>query len=101
MLQQGRAGRGTEMALSIEDQISNLADKMTDLAAQNRKDGIADARELLAARLIEMVSGTEDNERNLRECMTDTEWSDYMITPDFRAGVRWAAAMITEQDVDY
>lgn len=88
------------MALSIEDQITELADKLADLATKNRKDGIAEARAGLAARLIEMVSG-EEGDRNLTECLEGTAWADYMPTPDFRAGVRWAAEMIAAGDFEY
>jgi hypothetical protein len=88
------------MALSIEDQIDNLAGKMVDLASKSRKQGIAEARKYLAERLVEMVSG-KDGDANLLACLEGTDQADYMVTPDFRAGARWAAAMIAAEDFDY
>jgi hypothetical protein len=86
--------------MSIEEKIDELAGKMVDLAAKNRTDGIAEARKFLAARLVEMVSGA-DGDANLLACLEDTDQANYLPTPDFRAGVRWAAAMIAAPDFDY
>jgi hypothetical protein len=86
-------------AVSIADQVEELAGRIVTLAAQDRRDGITEARTYLARRLVEMVAGQDED--NLLACLAGTAWADYLATPDFRAGVRWAATMIADQDFDY
>jgi hypothetical protein len=75
---------------------SDLAAKATALIDQIEDVKAAEVRHFLAERLSHLA--TPQGDRNLSECHPDPEFTP---TPDFLAGLRFAAELIADENFDY
>lgn len=75
---------------------SDLAAKATALIDQIEDAKAAEVRHFLAERLRHLA--TPQGDQNLAECHPDPEFAP---TPDFLAGLRFAAELIADENFDY
>jgi hypothetical protein len=75
---------------------SDLAAKATALIDQIEDAKAAEVRHYLAERLAHLA--TPQGNQNLAQCHPDTEFDP---TPDFLAGLKFAAELIADENFDY
>lgn len=80
--------------MTADDLITNAAALMEQIKAA----AIAEVRECLGAEIARLAEDTSASRRNLREI---TNNPDFEASPEFLAGLRFAAQLVANPDFDY